>query len=123
MIPDTTVLEDGLVEYDEHLKHKDWQDALAVLDALPPPWDKHPQVVVKRLDALIQAGLHADGLEAALKATHEFPKRAELWHRLGCLQCLSGQLEEARASIRNALALEPALKSELMLDPRLRNIR
>lgn len=90
---------------------------LATVDPDNPAW----------LTDLAYATRRAVNLEAAQdilrKAAQRFPQEALIQFNLGCYAAQLGQLEEARAYVRRAIAMDPSCRKLAREDPDLEPIR
>jgi len=100
------ILSMGSVEY-----QRGWRARARLLFrsllALPDETTHLCEIIDKAGDFLIQRRAYADGLELYRQAATRFPKVAVFHQGLGCCAGHEGQHDEAIASSRAALALEP----------------
>jgi adenylate cyclase len=64
--------------------------------------------------ALIQLGRDAEAVTFARRAVQQNPKIAPSWRTLAAALAMSGQLDEARAALRQMLVLDPECTVQTM---------
>ncbi len=80
----------------------------ALRAALAQPEVDHPEVATRLGQMLARQGRHGEAIELLARAVEQRPNLVAAWFRLGESQAALGRKEEAAASFRRALAVDPA---------------
>ncbi len=105
--PETTLEQflTALNEFDGYKELKMWLEAWQILENLPKRLQRHPAVLVRKVDVLLALNECKKATILARGITRLWPGIPEAWHRLASVFAQRGKLASARKAVSKYLAL------------------
>jgi cytochrome c-type biogenesis protein CcmH/NrfG len=122
MTQDLETLMAAIEKTDGYLTLKMWEQAWNILEDLPTHLKNHPDVLIRRIDALTGSEHWTKALILAERTVAVYPQRAEVWLRLARLQAQAGKLEDARLAAKHVVSLDESFRVEVVEDEMLAGI-